>query len=77
MTSMANLTMPLTPVRSVIHVNLTQHSIQMSSIYYNNIESTLECDTHANTCFIGHRALILNYYEMPVTVYVYYPILLG
>ena len=75
MTGMANLTMTLACVSSVRHVNLTQLSMRMSYMYYNDIEFTLECDTHADTCCIRRHDLILNDYDRPVIAYEYDPIL--
>ena len=72
---MSNLNMTLAPVSSVRHINLDQPSVRMSSMYSNDIESTLERDTHADTFCIGHHALILNDYDGPVTVYGYEPVL--
>ena len=69
MTGVDNLTITLAPVRSVRHVNLNQPSMQMHSMYSNDIESTLECDTYTDTCCIGRHTLILNDYDRPVTVY--------
>ena len=71
MTGMVNLTMTLAPVIFVRNFNLTQPIVQMSSMYYNDIELTLECDTHADTRCIGNHALIPNNYDRPVTLYVY------
>ena len=75
MTGTANLKMTLAPVRSVRHVKLTQSRMQMHSMYSNNIESTLECGTYTDTCYIGRHTLILNDYDRPVTVYGYDPLL--
>ena len=45
--------------------------MRISSMYYNDIESTFEFDTHADTCCIGRHTLILNDYDKPVTFYGY------
>ena len=47
----------------------------MSSMYYNDIGWTLECDTHADTCCKGRHTLILNDHDIPGTVYGYEPVL--
>ena len=44
-------------------------------MYYNDIESTLECDTHADTFCKGRHTLILNYHDIPGTVYGCEPVL--
>ena len=62
----------LSPVSSVQNVTLTQSSIRMlSSLSSNDIDTSLELDSHDDTCVIGKYFLILNYYERPVTVYGY------
>ena len=43
----------------------------MSSLASNDIDTSLELDSHADTCVIGKYCLILNDYERPVTVYGY------
>ena len=66
------MTRILAPVRSVRNVTLTQSSIRMlSSLASNDIDTSLELDSHADTCVIGKDCLILNYYEGPVMVYGY------
>ena len=63
----------LAPVSSVRNVTLTQSRIWMlSSLASNNIDESLELDSHDDTCVIGKYYLILNDYERPVTVYLYY-----
>ena len=69
------MTTTLDTVISVRHVNLRQTRMRMSSMYSNDIELTLYCDTHANTSCIGHPTIILNDYDRPVTVYGYDPVL--
>ena len=43
----------------------------LSSLASNDIDTSLELDSHADTCVIGKYCLILNDYERPVTVYGY------
>ena len=63
----------LAPVSSVQNVTLTQSRIRMLSyLSSNDIDTSLELDSHADTCVIGKDCLILNDYERPVTVYGYY-----
>ena len=63
----------LAPVISVRNVTLTQSRIRMLSyLASNDIDTSLELDSHADTCVIGKYCLILNDYERPVTVYGYY-----
>ena len=53
-------------------MTLTQSSIRMLySLASNDIDTSLELDSHDNTCVIGKDCLILNDYEIPVTVYGY------
>ena len=44
----------------------------LSYLTSNDIDTSLELDSHADTCVIGKYCLILNDYERPVTVYGYY-----
>ena len=54
----------LAPVSSVRNVTLTQSDIRMLSyLASNDIYTSLELDSHADTCVIGNDFLILNYYE--------------
>ena len=71
MTGTINLNMTLAPIRSLRHVNLTQPSVQMFSMHSNNIELTLECETHADSWCIGRHIHTLNNYDIPVTLYGY------
>ena len=51
----------LAPVGSVRNVTLTQSSIRMlSSLASNDIDTSLELYSHADTCVIGKDFLILN-----------------
>ena len=43
----------------------------LSSLASNNIDESLELDSHADTCLVGKDCLILNDYEGPVMVYGY------
>ena len=65
--------MTLAPVRSVRYVNLTRPTLRLSSMTSNVNETSLELDSHADTCCIGSCSLILNDYDRPVTVYGYDP----
>ena len=75
MVGAANLTRrTLAAISSVRHVNLTfrPHKRVLSVIDSNNIkESTLESDSHADTCCVGSDCLVINDYDRPVTVYGY------
>jgi hypothetical protein len=48
---------------------ITEHSSKNNSTG----ETTLELDSHADTCVLGRNALILLYYNRPVIVEVYDP----
>ena len=63
------------PTRSVSavttrFVNLTP-GIRLSSLACNANETSLELDSHADTCVIGEKALIIADYCRPVTVHAY------
>ena len=62
----------LAPVSSVRNVTLTQSIIRiLSSLASNDIDKSLELDSHTDTCVIGKDCLILSDYEIPLTVYGY------
>ena len=65
----------LAPVASVRYINLTPSpgSRVVSTIDVNISESSLEADSHADTCCLGKFALIIYDYNRPVTVYGYDP----
>ena len=63
------------PTRSVSavttrYVNLTP-GIRLSSLACNANETSLELDSHADTCVIGEKALIIANFCRPVTVHAY------
>ena len=63
------------PTRSVSavttrYVNLTP-GIRLSSLACNANETSLELDSHADTCVVGEKALIIADYCRPVTVHAY------
>ncbi len=53
-----------------IQLNLDQQRIVKDIDYKleRNYETTLELDSHANTCVLGHDALIILDYQQPVFV---------
>ena len=62
----------LDPVSSVPNVTFTQSRIRMLSyLSSNDIDTSLELDSHDDTCVIGKYCLILNDHERNVTVYDY------
>ena len=54
---------------SVRKLNLGPRDMrQINSINESSGLSTLELDNHADTCVVGHNALIIHDYMMPVAV---------
>jgi hypothetical protein len=53
-----------------IRLDLDQQRIVKDAGYKleSNYETTLELDSHANTCVLGHDALIILDYQQPVSV---------
>jgi hypothetical protein len=64
-----NLTQTIETLRT-IRLNLDQQRIvkDVGYILESNYETTLELDSHANTCVLGHNALIILDYQQPVSV---------
>ena len=58
-------------VSTVRHVNIRPHGI--STLTTNPRETSLELDSHADTCCVGAGALIIADYDRPVTVTGYDP----
>jgi hypothetical protein len=63
-----NLTQTIETLRT-IRLNLDQHRIVKDVGYKleSNYETTLELDSYANTCVLGHDALIILDYQQPVS----------
>ena len=47
--------------------------IRLSTLTSNNKETSLELDSHADTCCVGKEALVIYDYDLPVTVSGYDP----
>ncbi len=64
-----NLTQTIETLRT-IRLNLDQQRIVKDIGYKleSNYETTLEPDSHANTCVLGRDALIIFDYQQPVSV---------
>jgi hypothetical protein len=64
-----NLTQTIESLRT-IRLNLDQQRIVKDVCYKleNNYETTIELDSHANTCILGHDALIILDYQRPVFI---------
>ena len=64
-----NLTQTIETLRT-IRLNLDHQRIVKDVCYKleNNYETTIELDSHANTCILGHDALIILDYQRPVSV---------
>ena len=71
-TAKIQMTPPTRSVSAVTtrFVNLTP-GIRLSSLACNANETSLELDSHADTCVIGEKALIIADYCRPVTVHAY------
>jgi hypothetical protein len=64
-----DLTQTIETLRT-IRLNLDQQHIveDVGYILKKNYETTLELDSHANTCVLGHDALIIYDYQQPVSI---------
>jgi hypothetical protein len=64
-----NLTQTIETLRT-IRLNLDQRCIVKDVGYRleSNYETTLELDSHADTCVLGHDALIILDYQQPVSI---------
>ena len=58
-------------VGTVRHVDIRPR--RLSTLTSNNKYTSLEIDSHANTCCVGKEALVIYDYDRPVTVSVYDP----
>jgi hypothetical protein len=63
------LTQTIATLRT-IRLNLDQQHIVKDFSYKleSNYETTLELDSHANTCVLGHDALMILDYQQPVSI---------
>ena len=60
----------LTSVRRIPNA-LAKSGVRLSSIDTNSKETSLELDSHADTCVLGKHCLVISNYDRPVTVYGY------
>ena len=56
-----------------VRVNAPQTQVRVTSVTSNSKESTLDLDSHADTCVLGANALVIQDHGRPVNVLSYYP----
>ena len=54
-------------------MNAPQIQVRVTSVTSNSKESTLDLDSHADTCVLGANALVIQDHGRPVNVLSYYP----